>query len=74
MLTFYPVMGGAGWRSDRIDDIAAPVPGRDDVQSEKMLCWWPCRRHGHEINNPLGAILHNVQNIRRRLSPICQEP
>jgi len=22
----------------------------------------------HEINNPLGAILHNVQNIRRRLS------
>ncbi|HSC84678.1 MAG TPA: ATP-binding protein, partial [Pseudomonas sp.] len=23
----------------------------------------------HEINNPLGAILHNVQNIRRRLSP-----
>jgi signal transduction histidine kinase len=23
----------------------------------------------HEINNPLGAILHNVQNIRWRLSP-----
>jgi signal transduction histidine kinase len=22
----------------------------------------------HEINNPLGAILHNVQNVRRRLS------
>ena len=71
-LTFYPLMGGAGRGVViRIDDISQRLSLEEMmVQSEKMLSVGGLAAGmAHEINNPLGAILHNVQNIRRRLSP-----
>jgi hypothetical protein len=71
-LTFYPLMGGAGRGVViRIDDITQRLALEEMmVQSEKMLSVGGLAAGmAHEINNPLGAILHNVQNIRRRLSP-----
>lgn len=71
-LTFYPLMGGAGRGVViRIDDITERLSLEEMmVQSEKMLSVGGLAAGmAHEINNPLGAILHNVQNIRRRLSP-----
>ena len=70
-LTFYPLMGGAGRGVViRIDDITQRLSLEEMmVQSEKMLSVGGLGAGmAHEINNPLGAILHNVQNIRRRLS------
>ncbi|GFM83380.1 PAS domain-containing sensor histidine kinase [Pseudomonas cichorii] len=71
-LTFYPLAGDAGRGVViRIDDITQRISLEEMmVQSEKMLSVGGLAAGmAHEINNPLGAILHNVQNIRRRLSP-----
>jgi PAS domain S-box-containing protein len=70
-LTFYPLMGGSlRGVVIRIDDISQRLAMEEMmVQSEKMLSVGGLAAGmAHEINNPLGAILHNVQNIRRRLS------
>ena len=70
-LTFYPLTGSAGRGVViRIDDITQRLSLEEMmVQSEKMLSVGGLAAGmAHEINNPLGAILHNVQNIRRRLS------
>ncbi|WP_339459393.1 ATP-binding protein [Pseudomonas sp. EA_105y_Pfl2_R69] len=71
-LTFYPLSGSAGRGVViRVDDITQRLSLEEMmVQSEKMLSVGGLAAGmAHEINNPLGAILHNVQNIRRRLSP-----
>ncbi|MDG1580772.1 ATP-binding protein [Pseudomonas sp. GOM6] len=70
-LTFYPLMGASGRGAViRIDDITQRLSLEEMmVQSEKMLSVGGLAAGmAHEINNPLGAILHNVQNVRRRLS------
>jgi hypothetical protein len=75
-MTFYPLMGSAGRGVViRIDDITQRLNMEEMmVQSEKMLSVGGLAAGmAHEINNPLGAILHNVQNIRRRLSPALEK-
>lgn len=75
-LTFYPLTGGAGQGVViRVDDITQRLSLEEMmVQSEKMLSVGGLAAGmAHEINNPLGAILHNVQNIRRRLSTDLQK-
>ncbi|MGB4074316.1 sensor histidine kinase [Pseudomonas sp.] len=75
-LTFYPLVGGSGRGVViRIDDITQRLSLEEMmVQSEKMLSVGGLAAGmAHEINNPLGAILHNVQNIRRRLSPTLEK-
>ena len=70
-LTFYPLTGDGGRGVViRIDDITQRLSLEEMmVQSEKMLSVGGLAAGmAHEINNPLGAILHNVQNVRRRLS------
>ena len=44
------------------------------IQSEKMISIGGMAAGiAHEINNPLGAIVQNIQNISRRLSPDLQK-
>ncbi len=55
----------------RIDDVTQRTQMEDMmVQSEKMMSLGGLAAGmAHEINNPLGAIIHSVQNVKRRLNP-----
>ncbi len=55
----------------RMDDVTDRLQLEEMlVQTEKMMSVGGLAAGmAHEINNPLGAILHSAQNIRRRLSP-----
>lgn len=62
---------GAGRAVVRIDDITEHVRIEDIMmQTEKMMMVGGLAAGmAHEINNPLGAIMQNAQNIERRISP-----
>ncbi len=59
----------------RIDDITQRAQMEDMmVQSEKMMSLGGLAAGmAHEINNPLGAIIHTVQNIQRRLNAMIKK-
>lgn len=59
----------------RIDDVTQRTQMEDMmVQSEKMMSLGGLAAGmAHEINNPLGAIVQTVQNIKRRLNPAIQK-
>ena len=71
-LILYPLTGQQQARQVlRIDDETRRQQLEEKmVQSEKMATVAGLAAGvAHEINNPLGAILQNLQNIRRRLQP-----
>ncbi|MAD47053.1 MAG: hypothetical protein CMI02_12470 [Oceanospirillaceae bacterium] len=71
-LILYPLTGQQQARQVlRIDDETQRQQLEEKmVQSEKMATVAGLAAGvAHEINNPLGAILQNLQNIRRRLQP-----
>ncbi|MDK2777149.1 MAG: PAS domain-containing protein [Pseudomonadota bacterium] len=71
-LIVYPLHGQQQARQVlRIDDISQRQRMEEImVQGEKMATVAGLATGiAHEINNPLGAILQNLQNIRRRLQP-----
>lgn len=71
-LTIYPLIAAQGIGAViRIDDVTMRVKMEHMmIQNEKMLSLGELAAGiAHEINNPIGAILHSVQNIYRRTSP-----
>lgn len=71
-MTIYPlpVTEGTG-AVIRLDDVTAKVKIEHMIiQNEKMLSLGELAAGiAHEINNPLGTILQNLQNVTRRLRP-----
>lgn len=71
-LVIYPLLGeGLSGAVIRIDDVTTRVRFENMiVQNEKMLSLGEMAAGmAHEINNPLSAILHAVQNVYRRTRP-----
>lgn len=71
-MTIYPLIAAQGIGAViRIDDVTLRVKMEHMmIQNEKMLSLGELAAGiAHEINNPIGAILHSVQNIYRRTSP-----
>ncbi len=75
-LTVYPLLDTThSGAVIRIDDVTQRTQMEDMmVQSEKMMSLGGLAAGmAHEINNPLGAIIHTVQNIKRRLNPALKK-
>jgi nitrogen-specific signal transduction histidine kinase/HAMP domain-containing protein len=71
-MTVYPLLDtNRSGAVIRIDDVTQRIQMEDMmVQSEKMLSLGGLAAGmAHEINNPLGAVVQTVQNIKRRLNP-----
>ena len=71
-LTVYPLVSAAvSGAVIRIDDVSMRVRVENMmIQNEKMMSLGELAAGmAHEINNPLSAILHGVQNIDRRTAP-----
>ena len=71
-LTIYPLIAAQGIGAViRIDDVTMRIKMEHMmIQNEKMLSLGELAAGiAHEINNPIGAVLHSVQNIFRRTSP-----
>jgi two-component system NtrC family sensor kinase len=71
-LTIYPLIAAQGIGAViRLDDVTTKVKMEHMmIQNEKMFSLGELAAGiAHEINNPIGAILHSVQNILRRTSP-----
>ncbi len=69
--TVYPLIGnGVQGAVIRVDDITSQVrPEEMMVQSEKMMSVGGLAAGmAHEINNPLGGIMHNAQLVFQRLT------
>ncbi len=67
----YPLARALGGAVIRIDDVSERVRmDRMLTQTEKMMAVGGIAAGvAHEINNPLGGIMHGAQNVLRRLSP-----
>jgi PAS domain S-box-containing protein len=75
-MTIYPLLDTTRLGAViRIDDITQRIQMEDMmVQSEKMLSLGGLAAGmAHEINNPLGAVVQTVQNIKRRLNPTLKK-
>ncbi len=75
-ITIYPLLDTThSGAVIRIDDVTKRTQMEDMmVQSEKMMSLGGLAAGmAHEINNPLGAIVHTVQNIKRRLNPAVKK-
>lgn len=75
-LTIYPLIAAQGIGAViRLDDVTAKVKIEHMmIQNEKMFSLGELAAGiAHEINNPIGAILHSVQNIYRRTSPVFEQ-
>lgn len=80
-VTIYPLLSPASSADSlpeaiiQVDDVTLQVRVENSmIQNEKMLSLGQMAAGmAHEINNPLGAILQNLQNIERRLSPALKQ-
>lgn len=75
-MTIYPLIAAQGIGAViRLDEVTAKVKLEHMmIQNEKMFSLGELAAGiAHEINNPIGAILHSVQNIYRRTSPLFEQ-